>query len=209
MCLAIPSKIIEINARFGDPEAMNVLPLLSTDFIDLCMSMIDESLSEKKIKLEKKSTVCKYVVPEGYGVRSMIGEKIIINPKVPDSWNEFKIKLEETDAMDGSTFNLLDWAGIQNGNGELDLDKIKGWAFEVSINGSGNGDFVTGKILFDQIELKGYAGKSLIIFNAGRPLKDKGKQIPIKIIDENHFNLINFHPSGEPETSIGPPQADY
>ncbi|HES59768.1 MAG TPA: hypothetical protein ENO18_04980, partial [Caldithrix sp.] len=80
-------------------------------------------------------------------------------------WNEFTIKLEETNAMDGSTFNLLDWAGKQDGNGILDLDKIKGWAFEVSINGSGNGDYVTGKILFDHIALQSYSGKSLIIFN--------------------------------------------
>ncbi|UCF12227.1 MAG: phosphoribosylamine--glycine ligase [Thermoplasmatales archaeon] len=69
-------KIIEINARFGDPENMNVLPLLKTDFIDLCNCMLDETLSDKIIKMQEKSTVCKYVVPEGYGVKSMIGERI-------------------------------------------------------------------------------------------------------------------------------------
>jgi phosphoribosylamine--glycine ligase len=69
-------KIIEINARFGDPENMNVLPLLKTDFIELCNSMLDGSLSDKKILTDKKSTVCKYVVPEGYGKKSMVGEKI-------------------------------------------------------------------------------------------------------------------------------------
>lgn len=69
-------KIIEINARFGDPENMNVLPLLKTDFIELCNYMLDEKLSDKKIQMQEKSTVCKYVVPEGYGVKSMIGEKI-------------------------------------------------------------------------------------------------------------------------------------
>ncbi len=69
-------KIIEINARFGDPENMNVLPLLKTDFIELCNCMLDETLSDKKIQMREKSTVCKYVVPEGYGVKSMIGEKI-------------------------------------------------------------------------------------------------------------------------------------
>lgn len=72
-------KIIEINARFGDPENMNVLPLLETDFIDLCKAMIDGNLSSKKIKLKKKSTVCKYVVPEGYGVKSMVGEKVVVD----------------------------------------------------------------------------------------------------------------------------------
>ena len=79
MITADGPKIIEINARFGDPENMNVLPLLETDFIDLCKAMIDGNLSSKKIKLKKKSTVCKYVVPEGYGVKSMVGEKVTVD----------------------------------------------------------------------------------------------------------------------------------
>lgn len=72
-------KIIEINARFGDPEAMNVLPLLQTDFLDICTAMINGTLNTHDIQIEKKSTVCKYVVPEGYGVKSMIGEIIDID----------------------------------------------------------------------------------------------------------------------------------
>jgi len=72
-------KVIEINARFGDPEAMNVLPLLETDYIQLCNSMINGNLNKIKIDLKKKSTVCKYVVPEGYGVKSMVGEKITVD----------------------------------------------------------------------------------------------------------------------------------
>ena len=91
-------------------------------------------------------------------------------------WNEFKIALENTGAQDGSTFNRIGWAGI-TGNDELDLDKIKGWAFEVSVSGSGDGDHVTGKIIFDHIALTDYGGKSLIIFN-GRtvpPAIDAGK----------------------------------
>ena len=74
-------KVIEINARFGDPENMNVLPLLETDFIELCTAMVDGNLSSKKIRLKKKSTVCKYVVPEGYGVKSMVGAKILVDEK--------------------------------------------------------------------------------------------------------------------------------
>jgi len=74
-------KIIEINARFGDPEVMNVLPLLETDFIDICKAMIEGNLSNKKLKLQRKSTVCKYVVPEGYGIKSMVGEKILVDEK--------------------------------------------------------------------------------------------------------------------------------
>jgi phosphoribosylamine--glycine ligase len=69
-------KIIEINARFGDPENMNVLPLLKTDYVELCRGMIDGNISDKNVKFDKKSTVCKYVVPEGYGYKSMVGEII-------------------------------------------------------------------------------------------------------------------------------------
>jgi phosphoribosylamine--glycine ligase len=82
MLTADRPKIIEINARFGDPEAMNVLPLLETDFVDICHAMINGDLSNKKIRLEKKSTVCKYVVPEGYGFKSMVGEKIFVDEKM-------------------------------------------------------------------------------------------------------------------------------
>jgi phosphoribosylamine--glycine ligase len=61
-------KLIEYNARFGDPEAMNILPLLRTDFVDVCRAIIDGSLESLDIVFEKKATVCKYVVPTGYGL---------------------------------------------------------------------------------------------------------------------------------------------
>ena len=61
-------KLIEYNARFGDPEAMNILPLLRTDFIDVCRAIIDGRLDRLDIVFEKKATVCKYVVPKGYGL---------------------------------------------------------------------------------------------------------------------------------------------
>ena len=61
-------KLIEYNARFGDPEAMNILPLLRTDFVDICRAIIDTTLEDIEILFEKKATVCKYVVPKGYGL---------------------------------------------------------------------------------------------------------------------------------------------
>jgi len=59
-------KLIEYNARFGDPEAINVLSILKTDFIDLCKNIINGTLNKIDIKFEKKATVCKYSVPKGY-----------------------------------------------------------------------------------------------------------------------------------------------
>jgi len=72
-------KVVEINARFGDPEAMNVLPLLKTDFVEICMAMVEGKLNRMKIGFERKSTVCKYVVPRGYGINPVAGAKIEVD----------------------------------------------------------------------------------------------------------------------------------
>jgi phosphoribosylamine--glycine ligase len=61
-------RLLEYNARFGDPEAMNILPLLKTDFVDVCRAVIDGTLDRLSIEFEKRATVCKYVVPRGYGL---------------------------------------------------------------------------------------------------------------------------------------------
>lgn len=59
-------RLIEYNARFGDPEVMNVLPVLESDFVDICLAIIEQKLDSIEMKFQKKATVCKYLVPEGY-----------------------------------------------------------------------------------------------------------------------------------------------
>ncbi len=71
-------KIIEINARFGDPEAMNVLPILEDDFEKICHDMAHGTLSDN-VKFANKATVCKYVVPKGYGTKPEAGHEIRVN----------------------------------------------------------------------------------------------------------------------------------
>lgn len=58
--------VIEYNARFGDPEAMNILPLLETDIIDIAEHVATGTLSSLDISFRERATVCKYLVPEGY-----------------------------------------------------------------------------------------------------------------------------------------------
>jgi len=59
-------KVIEFNARFGDPEAMNILPLLETDFIDIAEAVAAGTLDTLDVRFSKKASVCKYTVPAGY-----------------------------------------------------------------------------------------------------------------------------------------------
>ncbi len=72
-------RVIEFNARFGDPEAMNVLSLLSGDFADICAGMADGKVPKKEVRFLPKASVCKYVVPEGYGVKSLAGAEIAVD----------------------------------------------------------------------------------------------------------------------------------
>ena len=78
-------KLIEYNARFGDPEAMNVLSLLESDFIEICNSIVGGTLKNVDIKFQNKATVCKYAVPEGYPNNPVKDEQIDISKiKNPD-----------------------------------------------------------------------------------------------------------------------------
>jgi phosphoribosylamine--glycine ligase len=79
MLTRIGPKVIEFNARFGDPEAMNVLPVLESDFVGICEDIVAGKLSPSKVKFESKATVCKYVVPEGYGTKSKSGHEIRVD----------------------------------------------------------------------------------------------------------------------------------
>ena len=72
-------KLIEYNARFGDPEAMNVLPLLKSDFVDICVHIADGTLKNTDVQFQNKATVCKYAVPEGYPDNPVKGEPINVS----------------------------------------------------------------------------------------------------------------------------------
>jgi phosphoribosylamine--glycine ligase len=70
-------KVIEFNARFGDPEAMNVLALLKTSLTDVFLSMADQNLEQPEFS--DQSTVVKYLVPEGYPGNSKKDEEVKVD----------------------------------------------------------------------------------------------------------------------------------
>jgi len=59
------AKILEINSRPGDPEILNIMPVLKNDFVDVCFRMIEGTLS--RVECVKKATVVTYAVPMDYG----------------------------------------------------------------------------------------------------------------------------------------------
>ncbi len=72
-------KLIEYNARFGDPEAINVLAVLETDLLELISAAIEGHLDQHQIKVQPKATVCKYAVPEGYPDNPVKGQPIDVS----------------------------------------------------------------------------------------------------------------------------------
>ena len=71
-------KVVEFNARFGDPEAMNTLPILETSFLDVLTAARDgDDLPE--LDFSGEATVCKYAVPDGYPTDPDAGAKIEVN----------------------------------------------------------------------------------------------------------------------------------
>jgi phosphoribosylamine--glycine ligase len=74
-------KLIEFNCRFGDPEAMNVLPILSeeTDFLQICERIADGSLNPKQVSFRQEATVCKYLVPATYPEGAIADQTVAIN----------------------------------------------------------------------------------------------------------------------------------
>ena len=85
MCTRNGVKLIEYNARFGDPEVMNVLSILKTDFFNICQAITNRTLDQIDIEFENKATVCKYAVPEGYPDNPIKGERIFISKENIDN----------------------------------------------------------------------------------------------------------------------------
>ena len=69
-------KVIEYNARFGDPETQVILPMLKTDLMEIFEAIVDERLSEIKIEWEDGACVCLVLASGGYPEHYEKGKEI-------------------------------------------------------------------------------------------------------------------------------------
>ncbi|MCW4054523.1 MAG: hypothetical protein NWE84_06350 [Candidatus Bathyarchaeota archaeon] len=58
-------KILENNSRPGDPEIINIIPIMKDDFVDVCFKILEGNL--KRVETNKVATVLTYKVPPSYG----------------------------------------------------------------------------------------------------------------------------------------------
>lgn len=62
-------RVLEYNARFGDPEAQVVLPRMKNDIIEVIEACIDGRLDEIELQFEDNAAVCVVLASEGYPVK--------------------------------------------------------------------------------------------------------------------------------------------
>lgn len=69
-------KVLEYNARFGDPEAQVVLPRMKNDIVDVMEACINGTLSEVNLEFEDNAAVCVVLASKGYPISYEKGYKI-------------------------------------------------------------------------------------------------------------------------------------
>lgn len=69
-------RVLEYNARFGDPEAQVVLPRMKNDIIDVVEACIDGTLDQIELQFEDNAAVCVVLASQGYPVKYEKGLKI-------------------------------------------------------------------------------------------------------------------------------------
>lgn len=94
-------KVVEFNIRFGDPEAMNILPIMKSNFVEICQHILNGTLLERA-EFENKATVCKYLVPEGY-------------PTKPKANSEIQIDIEKLEELGAKIY----YASVSQEDGKI------------------------------------------------------------------------------------------
>ncbi len=92
--------VIEFNARFGDPESLNVLTILQSDLAGIFKAMVNGDLHEEMVRFAPLATVCKYAVPDGYPDNPVKNVPIDIAAVK----NKARLYFSSVDAIDGKIY---------------------------------------------------------------------------------------------------------
>ena len=135
MATADGVKIIEYNARFGDPEAINVLAIFQSDFVEVCEAIIHGNLKPELVKFGENATVCKYVVPEGYPDNPVKNQRI----DVSGVENPYALYYAAVDAREDGLYEtgsrtiavigIADTIARAEASAEAEVKRIKGPVF--------------------------------------------------------------------------------
>lgn len=69
-------RVLEYNARFGDPETQAVLPLLETDLLEVINACVDGSLAGLEVRWKPEAAACVVLASENYPAKPVLGREI-------------------------------------------------------------------------------------------------------------------------------------
>lgn len=91
-------KVIEFNCRFGDPETQALLPLLRTDFMELCLAVTDHRLQDIELEWEDQTAIAVVLAAPGYPGSYKKGIKIHV-PKIESKVFYAGVKAADTELI--------------------------------------------------------------------------------------------------------------
>lgn len=100
-------KFIEFNARFGDPEALNVLNLLETPFTEVMENIFNKKLSTDNCKFKKTCTFTVYVVTKEYAVENRKEPLVFTMDKEKIQKQGVKVYFANTKNIEGNTYSSI------------------------------------------------------------------------------------------------------
>jgi phosphoribosylamine--glycine ligase len=77
-------KVLEFNARFGDPECQAILPLLETDLVELALAVVEGRLHELEISWRAQASACVVMAAPGYPNDPHKGLPLALPPHPPE-----------------------------------------------------------------------------------------------------------------------------
>ncbi len=106
-------RVLEFNARFGDPETQVVLPLLETDLLEIADACVDRTLANVDVRWKDGAAVCVVLASRGYPESVESGKRVTIR-ELPDDLVCFHAgtKMNDGDLLTsgGRVFGLTAWA---------------------------------------------------------------------------------------------------
>lgn len=100
-------KFIEFNARFGDPEALNVLNSLETPFTEVMKNIFNKTLNKENCKFKKNCTFTVYVVTKEYAVENRKEPLVFTLNKEEIEKQGVKIYFANTKNVKGDTYSSV------------------------------------------------------------------------------------------------------
>ncbi|MDR3149078.1 MAG: phosphoribosylamine--glycine ligase, partial [Oscillospiraceae bacterium] len=89
MLTAEGPKVIEYNARFGDPEAQAVLPLVESDLLELMIASADGDFGTRELKIKSGGSCCVVMASGGYPGSYETGKNIYFTDEIAEKQKYF------------------------------------------------------------------------------------------------------------------------